>query len=924
MDYQTFRTDQKVAGAIRLLVESLGQFTNPAGERMFPPGAGNAMNAQLQTVLTNAGIKIRAQNEDPQFDFELRGVDLRVVRQRCHDHRINFMNILKGRGNKLYYDTRILNNPPNMNEGEEDWDECARPEASELSQELSELIFMDQANHVVDWESSLNNLKRLARDRFYNEPMMQACLVRLVSKYLPEQYQLLKTKTSNEIAVILLKIDSKQDKKKMYRQKLFSFQRDPSEDLISAVTRFVNLVDAIYPVDQPNTAGLRDTMLKTAYLSFSPDEVAVPLLAEIRQKAEFCEIVTLDKIKEVTIEADAYLKSRIKSPLQYARTIGGTPHTAATGLQLNSMQTHRIGLPESEIVRRKKAQGYRNDMWCGYPDYRSPVFRDFDPYHIQGNQDQGPPMANPLNLPAGPQEPGMQNPDPDPQIPDVRVPPPNMPAPNVQEQQNILQPGVGNAEQAQAQAQDPEDEENEDFFGPDALMQAEAQIAALDLQAEQVQGIELRQQQDMHTPQRYLGGAIPRRQEAFVVEGRPTGRGLARTPPNTVPIIRYDQLREDEAMIPTMQGFSVMRNNTVHRVVGTPEHIVRQYMQQPGAQNLPARNLQFGEQSASAQTHPETPRVGRGPGFDKILASKTPDESLGRTRNKSGKSQESTPNVNSLELNSIQNYSGGRRGQSQERGRYPSRDRYSRPDSRDRKYESRYRSQSRDRQQGRQRPYSSDRGHRGQSKDRQSSNQPRSYSRDRYRDNSRGRDSRRDNYEKSRSSYYTRSSSGNWRGQSRPQSKNRGYDQRPSQNRSYSKSPGRPRSLSRESKGRHVQSQQNRPTSRTRGQSQPRSSSEERRKRDQSAQTRQTYGRMKKGVNCKLDYDPRKTKHCTKCRDYNSHHEFECPVYQNYNPQRCSQCEKYNHWPNECKECQKFPPKTGEVNSMMIEPPKNW
>jgi hypothetical protein len=77
---------------------------------------------------------------------------------------------------------------------------------------------------------------------------------------------------------------------------------------------------------------------------------------------------------------------------------------------------------------------------------------------------------------------------------------------------------------------------------------------------------------------------------------------------------------------------------------------------------------------------------------------------------------------------------------------------------------------------------------------------------------------------------------------------------------------------------------------------------------------------MKKGDNCKKDYNPYRTKYCSKCNSKN-HHEFDCSLYLRYNPSRCSTCDKGHHFPAECKETPRFPPHTSNLNC--IEHTKN-
>ena len=72
---------------------------------------------------------------------------------------------------------------------------------------------------------------------------------------------------------------------------------------------------------------------------------------------------------------------------------------------------------------------------------------------------------------------------------------------------------------------------------------------------------------------------------------------------------------------------------------------------------------------------------------------------------------------------------------------------------------------------------------------------------------------------------------------------------------------------------------------------------------------------MKKGINCSFNYNPQKTKFCTKCSFCQDHHEFECQMYKKYEQKICTMCEKYHHEPDVCREIKNFPPSTSSTNN---------
>jgi hypothetical protein len=87
--------------------------------------------------------------------------------------------------------------------------------------------------------------------------------------------------------------------------------------------------------------------------------------------------------------------------------------------------------------------------------------------------------------------------------------------------------------------------------------------------------------------------------------------------------------------------------------------------------------------------------------------------------------------------------------------------------------------------------------------------------------------------------------------------------------------------------------------------------------------TRQLYPEMKRGYNCGSGYNPTKTKHCRKCNNATPHHEFACNLYERYNNDKCSMCDKYNHFAFDCKEMSKFPPTSHELNAIHASNTKN-
>ena len=59
---------------------------------------------------------------------------------------------------------------------------------------------------------------------------------------------------------------------------------------------------------------------------------------------------------------------------------------------------------------------------------------------------------------------------------------------------------------------------------------------------------------------------------------------------------------------------------------------------------------------------------------------------------------------------------------------------------------------------------------------------------------------------------------------------------------------------------------------------------------------------MKPGINCAANYNPKYTKLCGKCNEYDTHHEFDCKKYYKRAQYKCSKCKRGYHYADECKE----------------------
>jgi hypothetical protein len=243
-------------------------------------------------------------DEEPDFEFEFTALTISQIASKCIRRNIKLSDMILTVSNKVFFDRSWGANPNGA------FIEVSRPEAADPMAEFNAMHYLDVHKYIADWNISLNNLKRLGQDRLYTEEMMKICLLRLVNRFIPYQSQLIEDKTSNQIAEMLFKLDSRVDKLTHYRQQLFAAHRLPREPLQGAMT---------------------------AIISFLPDCVTVPLTAEMQRRSFKGKALTFQEICSRAYKASNELMTEVAIPLQFGRNIG--QDSAAKLIQFNSIQT---------------------------------------------------------------------------------------------------------------------------------------------------------------------------------------------------------------------------------------------------------------------------------------------------------------------------------------------------------------------------------------------------------------------------------------------------------------------------------------------------------------------------------------------------------------------------------------------------------
>src|SRR5450830_826141 len=298
----------------------------------------------------NAQIREELRLDDqpqqhPEFDFELGDViTLDEAVRRCENRTVegapapvNVMDMTRTHINRVYFNTAmIVANPV--------WVEVSRPEAADFSAEVAEIVCYDKAKTLPNWQNSLPRLKELAQARKYNAHMMASSLNRLVIRYQPDLTRMIEGLECNDIANFLLNQERNKDSRAFRRKELYQVSRTPDQDLKAPIARAQTIIDQLYPADQPELAAYRSSAIRTAVMSFLPDQLAGPLAEELKRATELCRLIPDDRLMDLAQKMEDASRVRPLFELKYGRLINSIPATEY--IQFNSMENRNVtGLP---------------------------------------------------------------------------------------------------------------------------------------------------------------------------------------------------------------------------------------------------------------------------------------------------------------------------------------------------------------------------------------------------------------------------------------------------------------------------------------------------------------------------------------------------------------------------------------------------
>ena len=859
-NFDKFESEFKQKRLFQSVAQLFGALRDPADQN------ARLLGVEPGDPLTQFMEQLRIGTEEPvaEFDFELgEPVTIETAGRLCRDRRVNGapapvnLPAMLVTAGQRLFFNTALQQP-------ETYVEISRPEASDLPSEIAVCHFLDGAKTVIDWALSLPKLKLLAQERVYTARMAQQALHRLVSRFTPEHSHLVSDMTANEMANYLLRTETNRDKTAYRRKELLELVRRPDMELRAPLTTARRLIDIVYPANRAGTEMQRSTYWRMAIISFLPDEIAVPISERLKVANERCQPITDDELEAMAYQAEEVYRKKPPFPLKFGRDIGSIPVSAM--IQFNSI--------DQELENRTT------------PNYGLPVVTGFGRQY-QAYQPLPAMLDN--NQALIQREAARQ-------------------AQRAQQEAAALQEAIRVQQLLQEQQQQQNVNPEAEFLNQQlaALHRQEQEAAAALIPRvhetprqqipEPVPQTPARPPQNVQNPpilspiqtlireraKRNLGGTeeTARPETAAAAELPLEQRPLPRNLDDIVPYGDIDEksLAINDRVFNRNGVPYVQKGGLTWRVILSEPEVERPASEIGTRSKTKTRKQKEEEERSQTDQEAELWSMNLQPSQnDRMSQLENQIECLAMSV------KESMAAVKSLAKK------GAAMDSTQPRAKTPSSDTYRpRGDSSKRNEAYRPRTESYKRGEVRDNRYTS--------KERNESSQTRNLSRDYARQDTSGK------------GYYA----------SRQESRNRSYSasrQQQDRGRSFSSSRQERREQSR-SPGRQNRNSALVPDRRSR-----RDDHSAQRNRERSYNTRQTYPKMRKGENCSIDYDPLKTKSCSKCTR-GGHHEFECYKYERYNPKKCTVCDKLNHFAGDCKELERFPPKGKELNS--IELGKNW
>jgi hypothetical protein len=149
-DYSQFKSQFELHEAFKQLCQTLENQKDAGGQSLFPKSKDG--DSVFTDIFKQLRISEPLSAEAESFKFEeFKGKTIEEVEAECKRLGVSMMQMTANRGYRVFYNTTFSTTDT------EKWEECSRPEASDIVQENAEVIFVDNVQNIVDWKRTLEN-----------------------------------------------------------------------------------------------------------------------------------------------------------------------------------------------------------------------------------------------------------------------------------------------------------------------------------------------------------------------------------------------------------------------------------------------------------------------------------------------------------------------------------------------------------------------------------------------------------------------------------------------------------------------------------------------------------------------------------------------------------------------------------------------
>ena len=218
---------------------------------------------------------------------------------------------------------------------------------SSSAEQRDNLVFVDSEKTLVDWESTLANLKIYVVQNGYSEKMVKSALLNMIRSVNNSDGEFYSNMSANEIARHLIKSSMRVDKTLVYKAQLFKVERTPGQPLSYAMERVRRLLDKIHP--GPENWKLKESKLLTALLSFTDDKISSDLGKEIKKRRDNNIELDIDNLQDLVMKLEVRENIYPNQNLRYGRKFTNDQKDT-----LDLMHTYPEVEDDEEAQRRRK------------------------------------------------------------------------------------------------------------------------------------------------------------------------------------------------------------------------------------------------------------------------------------------------------------------------------------------------------------------------------------------------------------------------------------------------------------------------------------------------------------------------------------------------------------------------------------------